>query len=747
MHFSTLYIRRFFTLIFSLCLISISSFTLSAQVVLNTNTIVQGEEAIQVEITADNFDNIVAMQFTINWDPSVLSYIGLANNDSNPLQLNNGNFNVNLVEQGELPVAWVTPNLQAVSVQNREPIITLLFEVLAPAPTEIFFDNSPTPIEFIDGQGIELNVSSNTNTIVFDGQILEGRVFSDTQMDCVFQENEEGLNRWILEINNGENSQFVRTDETGLFRKYLSPGTYTVRPILPDNRLWSLCELEKTITITEGQDEPVSTSFGAVAVVDCPAMNVDVSTAFLRRCFENIYRVDYCNQGTAAAEEVHIVLNLPEELSIVSSPIPYTDIGNGDFQFDIGTVPFNTCSGFALSLLLDCESTELGQTHCVEANIFPQMLCDTESQLWSGASLDIKSTCDGDSVRFDIENVGEGDMEAPQPFLVIEDMIIMRTNQAPIDLDSGGKTSITFPANGSTYRLAMKQIPNHPTSNNVSAAIEGCGQNPQGSFSTGIINMFTTDDESDFTDVDCQENIGAFDPNDKTGYPTGYGDNNYIDQNQKMTYHIRFQNTGTDTAFNVVVLDTLTEHLEVASLQLLSSSHEYTLEILEENILQFSFNDILLVDSVKNEPLSHGYIRFEIDQNLDVPLGTVLNNSAAIFFDFNEPVITNVTAHTLGEEFIEVELRTSIFTAPLYKMSAQPNPFANATTITIDQLNQKDNSFFLYDLQGRLVKQQDFIGNQFELQRQELLPGMYLFKVQSNGQVIGNGKLIIKTRE
>jgi len=747
MHYRTHVNRQVLSFIRPLIFLLLLGFSssVSAQVVLNTQTQSFNEDNFLVNITTGNFTNVAAMQFTINWDPTALEFTGFAA-DSTDLQLNDGNFNTNLTELGELPVAWVNPSsrVNSISLPDGTTIITLQFKVLSSVSTAIYFDDSPTPIEFVNGNGEQLSFTSTTNNVEYNGHILEGRVFVDTQMDCEMQESEQGLHNWLLEINNDQTSRFVRTDATGYFRIYLSPDTYTIRPILPSNNYWSLCKTEETITLDKEDEVLALVSFGAMAIVDCPALKVDISTAFLRRCFENTYLVNYCNEGTAAAEDAHIVLNLPAELSIESSVLPYTDLGDGNYQFDIGTVPFNECSGFALSLKLDCETTELGQTHCVEANIFPQMLCNTESQLWSGASLDIKSRCVGDSVRFEIENIGEGNMEAPQQFVVIEDMIMQRASALPVQLSSGEKTNFNLPANGSTYRMEIEQVPFHPTSQKVSAAIEGCGVNAQGLVSQGFINMFEADDESLFTDVDCQENIGAFDPNDKTGYPLGYGERHFIDQNKKLTYHIRFQNTGTDTAFNVVVLDTLTEHLEVASLQMLSASHDYTLTILKENILKFAFNDILLVDSVKNEPLSHGFIRFEIEQKLDVPLGTVIKNSAAIYFDFNEPVITNVTEHTLGKDFIELDFSTSIIDFPLFRMSVQPNPFSSVATINIDNQDMKDASFFLYDLNGRLIKQQAFSGNQFQLNRNDLADGMYLFKVLSEGQLVGNGKLTVQ---
>ncbi|MEL6141909.1 MAG: hypothetical protein AAFU67_09855, partial [Bacteroidota bacterium] len=58
-------------------------------------------------------------------------------------------------------------------------------------------------------------------------------------------------------------------------------------------------------------------------------------------------------------------------------------------------------------------------------------------------------------------------------------------------------------------------------------------------------------------DVACVENGGSYDPNAKVAYPTGYGERHYIEEGTKLTYDIYFQNTGTDTAFTVIIRDTL----------------------------------------------------------------------------------------------------------------------------------------------------------------------------------------------
>ena len=73
------------------------------------------------------------------------------------------------------------------------------------------------------------------------------------------------------------------------------------------------------------------------------------------------------------------------------------------------------------------------------------------------------------------------------------------------------------------------------------------------------------------TDVDLGNNsasvtrivTGAYDPNDKLA-TTSLGSTTswLLDEDEWIDYTIRFQNTGTDTAFNVVITDTLPANLD-----------------------------------------------------------------------------------------------------------------------------------------------------------------------------------------
>ncbi|MCC6724195.1 MAG: T9SS type A sorting domain-containing protein [Saprospiraceae bacterium] len=145
----------------------------------------------------------------------------------------------------------------------------------------------------------------------------------------------------------------------------------------------------------------------------------------------------------------------------------------------------------------------------------------------------------------------------------------------------------------------------------------------------------------------CRTVSNSFDPNAKSALPQGDGDQYLIAAGTSLQYRIDFQNTGTDTAFQVAVRDTLSPLLDPTTVRPGASSHAYTWQILEGNVLKFSFHQIMLPDSNTNEPASHGFVQFEIKLKAGIMPYSTINNKAAIFFDFNAPILTNTVFHTI----------------------------------------------------------------------------------------------------
>lgn len=142
--------------------------------------------------------------------------------------------------------------------------------------------------------------------------------------------------------------------------------------------------------------------------------------------------------------------------------------------------------------------------------------------------------------------------------------------------------------------------------------------------------------------------VCAYDPNDKKVTPAGVGSEGFIlPETPFLDYVIRFQNTGTDTALNVTLVDQLDLNLDWQSLQIMSSSDPVLVDVEQFGEVTFDFVNIMLPDSNVNEIGSHGYVSYRINLLPNLALGTTIENYASIYFDNNPAVITNSTLNTI----------------------------------------------------------------------------------------------------
>lgn len=570
---------------------------------------------------------------------------------------------------------------------------------------------------------------------------FQGYVYHDTNVDCLKGTGETGFDSWIVEIKKSNGSRvYATTDSTGYYEAVLDTGTFTVKAYLPNN-LWDFCV--DSIVLTSSQLNNTDTlNFGARALVNCPLLNVDVSTALLRRCSTAVYTVSYCNNGTVDAVGASVTVNLDTTLAFIGASLPWSGVigTNNTYLFNIGTVAPGACGSFTINVDVSCYS-QLGQTHCVQANILPDSLCVNNSPLWDESDIDITGICYGDSIVYTIRNIGTGAMSGTRHYFVTEDHVILFVR--PFNLGPGASvTEVVYTTNGAVYRLEAEQDENHPYSTYSALGVLQCTNTGFATNSSlGILGQFVEDDGSPAVSIDCQENVGSWDPNDKQARPIGYGSTHAIEPNTDLEYHIRFQNTGTDTAFRVVIFDTLSTDLDPTSIVPGASSHAFTWELKGNGILVFTFDNILLPDSTVNESASHGYVKFKIKQQPNLALGTLLNNTAAIVFDMNAPVLTNTVFHTIEEDFIVDIIK--IGDRPETMIEAYPNPFKDFVKIVVKGEVFSVLEVRLVDALGREVQfQQVEHQDEILLQGQNLETGMYFFQLIGDGELIGTGKLI-----
>ncbi len=214
--------------------------------------------------------------------------------------------------------------------------------------------------------------------------------------------------------------------------------------------------------------------------------------------------------------------------------------------------------------------------------------------------------------------------------------------------------------------------------------------------------------------------VGSYDPNDITCLQgesvTTAVIGNYVH------YLIRFENTGTFPAENVVIKDELDEEMfEVGSLRVLEGSHDFVTRI-RDNTVEFIFEGINLPASPGN---SQGYVLFKIKTDPGLEVGDSFSNEAAIYFDFNFPVITNTYVTTIDEVLATPEVNL------LNTITVYPNPASETLHIATPNGLQLDG-VAIYNMLGQQLYR-DFNGKS-DIDISNLNSGVYLIKVDHEEQ-------------
>ena len=618
--------------------------------------------------------------------------------------------------------------LPALDLDN-DGIVGDAYDIIALGDTIWLYQNN-VPTQALMPRDMALTYRQN----LYNSYVLRGTVHLDTLQNCALDTGEPGLADFkVKAIGQTTNNVYTAfTDDQGVYELLVcaEDSLAEVGLDLPYN-YGGNCP--STYMITPGAIPVTLQNIAVPLNSSCALLTVDIATWRLRPCMSGSYWVNYCNYSDQTIADTYVDVALDTFILYTSATIPGTLQSGNTWRFETGDLTPGNCGQFRIDFTLDCD-VPAGMTHCTEAHIFPTDDCPPPAP-WSGADLRASGYCDGDSIRFQIRNVGGGAMANQLDFVVTEDLIMAKTSS--YQLDAGGTLSLAEPSNGSTWRLETPQEPGHPWGGVVAAVVEGCA----GLNMPGLVNIFPINDPDPFSSVDCTENTSSYDPNDKQAFPTGYADEHFIRQNTDLEYLIRFQNTGTDTAFNVVLLDTLSQYLDVQKVRPGASSHSYDFDVVDGNVLRFRFDNILLPDSNVNEAASHGFVKFRVAQQPDNPLGTVINNQTAIYFDFNDPVITNTTWHTVGDNFILVSTDNPGIAAG--RLLVYPNPAAQSVFFELPEAGE-NSRFMLVDGLGKTVSLKHFTGKTCRFDRGALSSGIYYYRISDDRGMLYSGRIVIE---
>ena len=144
----------------------------------------------------------------------------------------------------------------------------------------------------------------------------------------------------------------------------------------------------------------------------------------------------------------------------------------------------------------------------------------------------------------------------------------------------------------------------------------------------------------------------------------------------------------------------------------------------------------MLIDSTTNEKASHGFIQYRIKPKNPVLETDRIKNTAHIYFDFNEAIVTNTTVtkpnKSMGINETSMPEAFSVF----------PNPTNRTVKILNHTLSSKETFIRMIDLQGKIMYSTTTnLGASHTIDLSDMEPGMYILEV-SNATNIQTTRLI-----
>lgn len=570
---------------------------------------------------------------------------------------------------------------------------------------------------------------------------IRGNVFDDANYNCVKDTGEQNTAAILIEAI-GQDTIYATTDSLGNYSILVDTGNYVLR--IYSSIYAQPCNNSIALTVTN-LSAVDTVNFALQAQTACALMQVDLAAPLLTKDgHESNYVINYCNKGTISAHNVSVKLILDKDLNVLSTSIPIGSQHNDTLIFNLGTVASNECGRFTVEVDVDPNAI-LGQTHCSEAYIYPDSICLSSN--WTGPIIKAKATCLGDSVQFKLYNIGLSNFNA-QTYSIFEDYFIMSIVNTGV-INTSDSLTVTIPADtGKTYRIEIAQAPNYPPilgDSIATAVIEGCNPHPDGSFNTGYVTQFSNGNSSPFAAIDCQENVEYYEPNEKKAQPKGYGNQHYINKNTAIDYKIRVQNRAIDTVSSVIIRDTISPYLDLKTLEMGASSHPYSWRIYGNRILEITYDDVMLPDSLTDPVASNLFVRYRVVQKVGNPLGAVIYNSADIYFDYDIPIVSNETYHMIWENFVPIDVSIGAIMKKEVEVKVYPNPFVYTTTIEVTGEDYEELSMTIFDLTGRVVAEvQSSHNNSIQLERGSLSSGAYWYQLKGNHEIINTGKIMVQ---
>jgi len=549
---------------------------------------------------------------------------------------------------------------------------------------------------------VSINFSESTCEIAPCNSV-SGKIYLNNDENCTLDSTDFPVISKTVSLRNIEYNLIYSgySDENGTFDiQYPNiPGTYQYI-VDVDSDVFDTCSFPAPIISLSGVSGVIDTvEIGLESLVNCTKLNILHSANILRPCRLNYRYVQAKNEGTLVATNPLISLAYNPEITLISANYPYAITGDS-VVFQLPTI--NPFESIQIQILdsVSCDANA-GDVICMLAASSIENTCSVEP---NNSSFSVEVDCSLNQLK--VVNQNNSDLTGFCDFYLVNEY-------AEID-------------DFSSFNLGLGDSLIRYLNSLDSGAVYIMNQEQDlifiGRFNCENDSIMLLPNELDILQINnslnCEIIRNSYDPNDKTGFPAGVSEENIILTNQEIKYRIRFQNTGNDTAFVVVIRDTLSQYLDPNSVRVGMSSHAFTFTR-DENRLAFNFNNIYLPDSTTNEPSSHGFIDLFVKQRVGNPPSYSIFNTAHIYFDFNEAIVTNTYRYEIRDIGVGIN-KTEVKKSILFF----PNP--SNGILYINAKLDKNVYLKVYNLQGKLVGTvfPDFNKNTFELPH-TLVNGIY----------------------
>ncbi len=583
----------------------------------------------------------------------------------------------------------------------------------------------------------------------FKPSLIRGNIYQDKNLNCTKEDEEKDIKDIIIMANHG--LHYSKTDTSGNYVLRVDTGEYeiavTKSPV--DYKLFKETCLPLSYKVHIHNENTDTSGFNfALHPNDCAFLEVDFASSRMRRCFKGLSVVSFHNRGAQKAENVVLEVTYPDYVTPLQSEVIWSKKEGNLITYSLGDLLPGEHGEIKIIDSILCGNEEIrGLTQCVKVKISPAPTCDIENPAWDKADLTVHTTCnENKEVRVVIKNIGTGNMNDSTEVRLFFNGNLGYTRR--LLLTTGDSTIIMLNSMGETIRAEVDQVPFHPYTKIISSTNEGCSPYPY--IYKGYYNKLAEYNIPSSVTF-CLPITDSYDPNDKTGFPNGTGYDHAILSGSTIDYIIRFQNTGTDTAYNVVLVDTLNPFFDISTLNIGVASHPFEWELSGKNkaVLKFSFKNINLPDISKNELKSNGFVKYSIALKKDLMQNEKVHNEAFIYFDYNSPIKTNKFYHTViseyplypfyGEKIIQSTYKKEI----LADIKLTPNPFSSEIKLINHSSNLNGElTLRLFDSVGKLLHKQQIINKEELIYTGEGYSGIIYYELMNNTEIIERGKLL-----